>query len=91
MEQDFGQPLPAVAAKILRDLQRDERDLLRAAALLEAFDLDMLRAACPHVPDAALLRFSGRPFLELDPDRTWRYSLHPILRDAIRDADTGPA
>jgi hypothetical protein len=89
VEEDFGQPLPAVSAKILRDLQRDERDLLRAAALLEAFDLDMLRPACPHVPDAALLRFSSRPFLELDPDRTWRYSLHAIMREAIRDADTG--
>jgi hypothetical protein len=89
MEEDFGQPLPAVSAKILRDLQRDERDLLRAAALLDAFDLDMLRAACPHVPDSAVLRFASRPFLELDPDRTWRYSLHAILRQAIRDADTG--
>ncbi len=88
MAEDFGEPLPAVCARILRDLQRDERDLLRAAALLDAFDLDMLRAACPNVPDSAVLRFKDRPFLELDPERTWRYSLHATLRDAIRDADT---
>ncbi len=85
--EEFGQPLSAVTSRILRDLQRDERDLLRAAALLDAFDLDMCRAACPHVPDAALLRFKDRPFLEMDPEHTWPYSLHPILRDAIRNAD----
>ena len=85
--EDFGQPLPAVTARILRDLSRDERDLLRAAALLDTFDLGMCRAACPHVPDSALLRFKDRPFLEMDPDRTWPYSLHETLRDAVRDAD----
>lgn len=87
VDENFGQPLPEVAGKILRDLERDERDLLRAAALLDAFNLDMLRAACPQIPDAALTRFKGRPFLEYDPDRSWPYALHAILRDAIRRAD----
>lgn len=87
-EDDFGQPLPSVAARIIRDLERGERELLRAAALLEAFDLDMLRTACPGVPDASLRQFKDRPFLEYDPDRSWHYSLHAILRDAIRHADT---
>jgi hypothetical protein len=87
-KDNFGQPLPAVAAQILRDLEGDERDLLRAAALLEAFDLEALRVACPRVPDSAIRRFKERPFLEFDPDRTWRYSLHAILRDVIRHADT---
>ncbi|MGH3797504.1 MAG: tetratricopeptide repeat protein [Pseudonocardiaceae bacterium] len=87
-ENNFGQPLPAVAAQIIRDLERGERDLLRAAALLEAFDLETLRVACPNVPDSAIRQFKDRPFLEFDPDRTWNYSLHAILRDAIRHADT---
>ena len=87
VDENFGQPLPEVCGKILRDLERDERDLLRAAALLDSFNLDMLRAACPHVPDSALSRFKDRPFLEMDTDRSWPYSLHSILRDAIRQAD----
>ena len=87
VDEDFGQPLPEVAAKMLRDLERDERDLLRAAALLDTFSPDMLKAACPQVPDSAVTRFTGRPFLEMDPDRTWPYSLHSILREAIRRAD----
>ena len=49
----------------------------------------LLRAACPHVPDSAIMRFEDRPFLEMDRDRKWRYSLHAILRDAVRDADAG--
>lgn len=77
-----------MAAQILRDLDRDERNLLRAAALLEAFDLDALGVACPHVPDSAIRRFKNRPFLEFDTERTWHYSLHTMLRDAIRHADT---
>jgi hypothetical protein len=88
VKENFGQPLPEVCGKILRDLERDERELLRASALLESFNLDMLKAACPHVPDSALARFKTRPFLELDPDRSWPYSLHATLREAIRKADT---
>jgi tetratricopeptide (TPR) repeat protein len=87
VEKQFGQPLPTVCGKILRDLGRDERELMRAAALLDAFSLDMLRAACPNIPDSALLRFRDRPFLEVNTDRNWPYSLHTILRDAIRRAD----
>lgn len=84
---DFGQPLPTVAARMLRDLGADEQQLLRTAAMLNSFDLEILRAGCPNVPDAALRRFRDRPFLQVDPDRTWRYSLHAVLREAIRDAD----
>lgn len=34
-----------------------------------------------------MARFANRAFLEMDPDRGWPYSLHSILRDAIRQAD----
>ena len=88
MEENFGQPLPEVCGKILRDLEADERNLLRAAALLDTFDPGMLRAACPDIADSALTRFRNRPFLEMDPQRTWPYSLHAMLREAIRQADT---
>jgi tetratricopeptide (TPR) repeat protein len=87
--EEFGQPLPAVTAKMLRDLDGDERDLLRAAALLERFDISVLRAGCPNVHDAAIRRFRNRPFLELDAERVWRYSIHDILRRAVLDADQG--
>lgn len=87
--EEFGQPLPAVTAKMLRDLDGEERDLLRAAALLEGFDISVLRAGCPNVHDAAIRRFRDRPFLELDPERVWRYSIHDVLRRAVLDADQG--
>lgn len=84
---EFGQPLASIVARLLRDLERDERQLLRAAALVDAFDLDLLRAGCPEVPDAVYRRFRDRPFLELDTDRAWPYALHQILRETIRAAD----
>lgn len=84
---DFGQPLASIVARLLRDLERDERQLLRAAAMVDAFDLSLLRAGCPDVPDAVYRRFRDRPFLELDTDRAWPYALHKILRETIRQAD----
>jgi len=86
---DFGEPLPAVAARILRDLAGDERDLLRVAALTGEFDTGLLRSVYPEVRDSALLRFRNRAFLEHDPDRYWPCALHALLSSAIRDADTG--
>ncbi|HEX3593229.1 MAG TPA: hypothetical protein VHV74_26700 [Pseudonocardiaceae bacterium] len=84
---DFGQPLGSVVSRLLRDLEKDERRLLRAAALVSAFDLDLLRAGCPEVPDAVQRRFRDRPFLELDTDRVLPYALHRTLRETIRQAD----
>jgi len=85
--EDFGQPLRTVAARVLRDLGQYERELLRTAALLDTFDMDLLRAACPDIPDAALRNFKDRSFLEVNPEWTWPYSLHQVLRDALREAD----
>lgn len=89
VDDDFGRPLPEVVARILRDLDEDERNFLRTAALLGAFNAAILRAACPGPGDAALLRFTSRPFLETGVDRYWPYSLHAQFRTAIREADTG--
>src|SRR5690606_10089582 len=85
--EDFGQPLRTVAARVLRDLGQYERELLRTAALLDTFDMDLLRAACPAIPDAALRNFKDRSFLEVNPEWTWPYALHQVLRDALREAD----
>ncbi|MDA0632134.1 tetratricopeptide repeat protein [Nonomuraea sp. MCN248] len=85
--EDFGQPLRTVAARVLRDLGQHERELLRTAALLDTFDLGMLGAGCPATPDAALRTFKDRSFLEVDPAWPWPYSLHQVLREALREAD----
>jgi len=79
MAEKFGQPLPEVCAKILRDLEQDERNLLRAAALTGTFDPGMLHAACPNVPDSAISRFTARPFLENGPrpHLALRHARHP--------------
>jgi len=43
----FGRPFPELVLRIMRDLDPINRDLLRAAALLEAFDGDLLAAVVP--------------------------------------------
>lgn len=86
-EDDFGLPLSAIVARTLRDLDQQERHLVRTAALLTSVDLEMLRATWPDIPDAVLARFSHRSFLDLEQEHGELYSLHATLRDTIREVD----
>lgn len=87
-EQDFGGPLASVVLRTLRDLARDQRNLLRAASLLHTFDERFLRAALPQISDAELDRFLERPFVDDEPQRVWRYSLHERLREQVLESDS---
>lgn len=84
---DFGGSFTAVATRSIRDLPRQERDLVRTAALLDRFDADLLHLGQPSLPDGVILRFLRRPLLMRDEAYDLPYALHPALRAAIADAD----
>jgi hypothetical protein len=84
---DFGGSMTAVATRSIRDLPREERDLVRTAALVDRFDADLLRAGQPRVADGVIVRFLKRPFLMHDDAHEPPFSLHLALRAAIGDAD----
>ncbi|GAA1391697.1 ATP/GTP-binding protein [Kitasatospora putterlickiae] len=84
---DFGGSFTAVATRSIRDLPREERDLVRTAALTDRVGADMLRAGQPNVPDGSVARFLRRPFLTHDDAYALPYALHAALRQAIAEAD----
>jgi tetratricopeptide (TPR) repeat protein len=84
---DFGGSFTAVATRSIRDLPREERDLVRTAALVDRFDAGLLRSGQPGFPDGVVMRFLQRPFLMRDDAYELPYALHLALRGAIGDAD----
>lgn len=87
--RNFGGSFTAVATRSIRDLPREERDLVRTAALIDRFDAELLRAGQPSLPDGTIARFLRRPFLTHDDAYDLPYSLHLALRTAIQEADRG--
>ncbi|MFI5645893.1 hypothetical protein [Kitasatospora sp. NPDC051705] len=84
---DFGGSFTAVATRSIRDLPREERDLVRTAALTDRVGADLLRAGQPGVSHGSVARFLRRPFLTHDDAYALPYALHAALRHAIGEAD----
>jgi hypothetical protein len=86
---DFGGSFTAVATRSLRDLPREERDLVRTAALVDRVDAALLRAGQPSLSDGFVARFLRRTFLTHDDAYERPYALHVALGKAIGEADAG--
>ncbi|MEV7417709.1 ATP/GTP-binding protein [Streptomyces sp. NPDC089919] len=84
---DFGADFPALLTRTLADLTPDERHLLRAASLLDAFDLKLATAAAGLSHLAAASRMVERPFVRHDTFALWPYHLHALIRSTLRTAD----
>ncbi|MFH8385334.1 ATP/GTP-binding protein [Kitasatospora sp. NPDC018058] len=84
---DFEADFSALIARTLQDLTGDERHVLRAAALLDAFDIPLATAAAGMSHDAPALRLVERPLVHEDPAALWPYRLHALVRSTLRGAD----
>ena len=84
---EFGTGLPQLVIRMTRDLSEPERSLLRAAALVRAFDRHLLREAVPGVGDAAIHRFLARAFVRGDRDGWLKHSIHDVLRQSVLEFD----
>ncbi|MGW2255185.1 ATP/GTP-binding protein [Kitasatospora sp. NPDC001660] len=84
---DFDHDFPALLARTLQDLTPDERHVLRAVSLLDAFDLPLATKAAGMTHQAAALRLVERPFVREDQLALWPYHLHSVVRSTIRRAD----
>jgi len=85
--EDFGGPLAAVVTRVMRDMDTQERHLLRGVCLLDSFGEDLARTAGGEVSDAAVIDFVRRPFVQHTVGQPWPYALHTLLRETIQDAD----
>ncbi|MFE7529113.1 ATP/GTP-binding protein [Kitasatospora sp. NPDC057542] len=84
---DFDHDFPALVARTLQDLTPDERHVLRAVSLLDAFDVPLAATAAGMAHQAAALRLAERPFVRENPLALWPYHLHAVVRSTIRRAD----
>ncbi|MFG2091597.1 hypothetical protein [Spirillospora sp. NPDC048824] len=83
----FGLGFPELVLRTMRDLSATDRDLLRAAALLEAFDEDVLHGILPDLRRRQIERFVQRPFVRRD-EAVWPpYRLHENLRRSVIECD----
>lgn len=85
--EDFDGPLPALVSRVMRDLDADERRIVRGVSLLDAFDADLARAAAGNVPDAAVAHVVDKPLVRRTTDNFWPYTLHATVREAVRATD----
>ncbi|WP_396448896.1 hypothetical protein [Actinomadura sp.] len=83
----FGLGFPELVLRTMRDLSAADRDLLRAAALLEAFDEDVLHAVLPDLRLRQIERFLQRPFIRRDETVWPPYRLHENLRRSVIECD----
>ncbi|MET9183008.1 ATP/GTP-binding protein [Kitasatospora aureofaciens] len=84
---DFDHDFPALVARTLQDLTPDERHVLRAVSLLDAFDIPLAAKASGMAHQAAALRLVERPFVHENQLALWPYHLHAVVRSTIRRAD----
>ena len=86
--EEFNHDFPALVARTFRDLTGPERQALRAVSLLDSFSVPLASAAAGLAHDAPVLQLIERPFIETDQVAPWPYSLHNLVRSAIREADS---
>lgn len=84
---DFDADFPALISRTLADLTAEERHVLRAVSLLQAFDVPLAAAAAGQPQQAAAARLVERPFVRQEPGGLWPYSLHPLVRSTLRTAE----
>ncbi|MGW9618736.1 ATP/GTP-binding protein [Streptomyces diastaticus] len=84
---DFRHDFPALIARTMADLTPDERTVLRAASLLDAFDTNLATQTAGLPYQAPARRLTERPFVRENPFALWPYHLHGLIRSTIRDAD----
>ncbi|MFI5808642.1 ATP/GTP-binding protein [Streptomyces sp. NPDC051561] len=84
---DFDGGFPALISRTLQDLTPQERHVLRAASLFDAFDTTLAVSAAALLHESAARRLIERPFVRDNPFGLWPYYLHALIRTTLRTAD----
>ncbi|MGR4883367.1 ATP/GTP-binding protein [Streptomyces sp. LARHCF249] len=87
--QDFDASFPAIVSRLFRDLRGDERQVMRAASMLDGFSIEIVTAGAGLTSEAAALRLTNRPFVQFDSAAQWPFHMHALVRSLVRDADQG--
>ncbi|MFJ6699851.1 tetratricopeptide repeat protein [Streptomyces sp. NPDC091272] len=81
---DFDGGFPALITRTLQDLTPQERHVLRAASLFDAFDTALVMKTAALAHESAARRLIERPFVHDNPFGLWPYYLHALIRTTLR-------
>ncbi|WP_410665983.1 hypothetical protein [Amycolatopsis sp. lyj-84] len=86
---EFDVEFPGLIARVFRDLGQEERSALRAASLLDAFDVGLLTETAGLLGESGSLRLIDRPLVQFTEWEPWPYYLDELIRSHIAAADRG--
>jgi hypothetical protein len=87
---DFSGGFPALVTRVLRDLTADERRLIRILSLLDSFDAPLAAAIAGLPSEAIAIGLARRAFVDVDETAPFPYTIHRLLREQVRQSDSGP-
>ncbi len=87
---DFPTGFPELVTRVLRDLTSEERRLLRILSLLDSFDARLAAAIAQLPSEAAAIGLTNRAFVDVDETAPFPYTIHRLLREQVRQSDSGP-
>jgi tetratricopeptide (TPR) repeat protein len=82
----FGGPLSSVVTRIMRNLDDDERNIMRGVSFLDSFDAELAQVASGS-PDAKITRFINSSLVVRTNGLAWPFALHSQLRKTIQESD----
>jgi len=86
---DFTGGFPALVNRVLRDLSPEERRLIRILSLLDSFDARLAAAIASLPSEAAANALVNRAFVDVDESAPLPYAIHRLLREQVRQSDSG--
>ncbi|MFB9686004.1 hypothetical protein [Amycolatopsis plumensis] len=87
--EEFNVEFPGLIARVFRDLGQEERAALRAASLLDAFDVGLLTETAGLLGESGSLRLIDRPLVQFTEWEPWPYHLDELIRSHVAAADHG--
>ncbi|MFI6495687.1 tetratricopeptide repeat protein [Streptomyces sp. NPDC050564] len=86
---DFVSGFPGLVSRVLRDLDSDERRLVRILSLLDSFDVELAVSLANLESEAVAVRLTHRLFVMSDEDAPFPYSIHRLIRREVQLASGG--
>lgn len=87
---DFSGGFPALVTRVLRDLSPEQRRLIRILSLLDSFDARLAASIAQLPSETAAINLTHRAFVDVDESAPLPYAIHRLLREQVRQSDTGP-
>jgi acyl carrier protein phosphodiesterase len=87
---DFAGGFPGLISRVLRDLESEERRLLRILSLLDSFDTELAVKVADLRSESIAFRLIQRAFVEFDEEAAFPYSIHRQIRQEMQQAVDSP-